>query len=253
MVLAHNLPGWGRPGLVHAITNELGPHLELENDVNLAALGEQRVGVGKGVANFAFLQVGAGGGMGLILEGRLYRGATGAAGEIGYLPLDGAGGRTQDARRLGAFESEAAARGIVHAARAEGMTGPLDAKRVFAAARRGDPRAVRVVLQEARRIALALAAIVPVIDPELVILGGAVGRNGDLLLERVERELRTVSPFSPRIEVSPLGEEAVLQGAIALALAAARDRLLAGGAARAAGRTSHARIASVLTSNGERG
>jgi predicted NBD/HSP70 family sugar kinase len=121
------------------------------------------------------------------------------------------------------------------------MTGQVDAKRVFAMARRGDATALRVVEREAERIALVLAAIVPVIDPELVVLGGAVGRNGDLLLEPVQRELRAISPFAPRIEVSALGEDAVLHGAVAVALAAARDRLLSGN-----GSAGHAHLDSVL-------
>jgi predicted NBD/HSP70 family sugar kinase len=105
------------------------------------------------------------------------------------------------------------------------MKGPLSAKRVFAAARRADPMAGRVVELEAARIALAIAAIVPVVDPELVVLGGGIGSNGDLLLEPVERELAAISPFRPRIEVSVLGEEAALHGAVATALQAAQTLL----------------------------
>ena len=77
----------------------------------------------------------------------------------------------------------------------------------------------------AERIALAIAAVAPVVDPELVILGGTIGRNGDLLLEPVQRELAALSPFRPRIEVSALGEEAELHGAVSMALGAARERL----------------------------
>jgi predicted NBD/HSP70 family sugar kinase len=77
----------------------------------------------------------------------------------------------------------------------------------------------------ASRIALAVAAVVSVVDPELVILGGGVGRNGDLLLEPVMRELRGLSPFHPRLEVSALGEDAELVGAVSMALDAAQDQL----------------------------
>jgi predicted NBD/HSP70 family sugar kinase len=101
---------------------------------------------------------------------------------------------------------------------------------VFAAARRGDPVALRVVELEAGRIALAIAAIVPVIDPELIVLGGGIGSNGDLLLERVERELAAISPFRPRVEVSVLGDEAGLHGAVATALQSAQTLLFARGA-----------------------
>ena len=96
---------------------------------------------------------------------------------------------------------------------------------MFAAARRGDAAAIGVVDEEARRIALAIAAVLPVLDPELVILGGGIGGNGDLLLAPVEREVAQLSPFRPRIAVGELGDEAVLHGAVATALRAAQEQL----------------------------
>jgi len=105
------------------------------------------------------------------------------------------------------------------------MRPPLSARNVFAAARRGDAVAQRVVALEVERIALAIAAIVPIVDPELVILGGGIGRNGDLLLEPVTKALRAISPFGVRIETSPLGDEAVALGAVWSALQAAQDLL----------------------------
>jgi predicted NBD/HSP70 family sugar kinase len=225
VVLAHNLPGWGRPGLVEALEAELGTNLTFENDVNLATVGEQWKGLGKGVPNFAYLHVGTGVGMGLVLSGKLFRGATGAAGEIGYLPLATAEPHDPANLRRGALEGALGAEGVVSAARALGMESPLTPKRVFAAARKGDAVAEGVVRLVAERIALAIAAIVPVIDPELVILGGGIGRNGDLLLAPVERELESLSPFRPRVEISSLGEDAALAGAVATALQSAQDRL----------------------------
>ena len=109
------------------------------------------------------------------------------------------------------------------------MRPPLSARNVFATARRGEAVALRVVALEAERIALAIAAIVPVVDPELVVLGGGIGSNGDLLLEPVERELANISPFRPRIEVSVLGDEASLHGAVATALQSAQALLFARG------------------------
>jgi len=128
-------------------------------------------------------------------------------------------------RRRGAFEEVANAAGVVRTAREAGMTGPLTPQKIFDAARRGDRAAREVVDTEARRLALGLAAVLAVVDLELVILGGGVGCNADLLLEPVERELRVLSPLRPRLATSALGENAVLQGAVATALAAARDRL----------------------------
>ncbi len=225
--LAHNLPGWGRHGLVEMLQRELGTKTTFENDVNLATIGEQVHGLGKGVQNFVYLHVGTGVGMGLVLGGELHRGAGGAAGEVGYLPLATADPHDPANRRRGALESALGASGIVRTARALGMRGALDPRRIFAAAREGDPVATEVARLVAERIALAVASVVPVVDPELVILGGGIGRNGDLLLEPIERELRALSPFHPRLEVSSLGEDAELHGAVALALQAAQEQLFA--------------------------
>jgi len=167
--------------------------------------------------------------MGLVLNGELYRGAVGAAGEIGYLPLAAADPHDPANRRRGALESAIGAAGVVATAKRLGVRPPLTPKAVFAAARRGDERAGRVVQAVAEGIALAIAAIVPVVDPELVVLGGGIGRNGDLLLEPIERELRALSPFAPRIEASPLGDDATVLGAVAMAREAAQDLLFEAG------------------------
>ncbi len=225
VALAYALPGWGQPGLVEAVQRELGTRIAFENDVNLAALGEQWTGLGKGVANFVFLHVGTGVGAGLVLGGELYRGSTGAAGEVGYLPIGVPQPRDPRYRRRGALDTAAGATGVVATARELGMSPPLSAKNVFAAARRGDAIAQRVVAIEAERIALAIAAIVPVVDPELVVLGGGIGRNAELLLEPIGREFRAISPFAPRVEISLLGEDAVVNGAVWMALQAAQERL----------------------------
>jgi predicted NBD/HSP70 family sugar kinase len=225
VALAPSLPGWGRQGLVEAVREQLGTHVSFENDVNLAALGEREVGHGQGVRNFIYLSVGTGVGMGLVLDGELFRGETGRAGEIAYMPIGDTDPRDPAAQRRGAFEEAASAAAIVRRARKLGMSPPLTAKNVFTSARRGDPKALRVVEEEAARLALGIATVAPVVDPAVVILGGGVGQNGDLLLPIIERELRILSPFRPRVVVSALGEEAVLHGAVATALEAARDRV----------------------------
>jgi predicted NBD/HSP70 family sugar kinase len=224
VTLAPNLPGWGRHGLVEALHGELGTQVGVENDVNLAAVGERWKGLGRGVRDFGFLSIGTGVGMGLVLGGELYRGSRGAAGEVGYLPV-GSDPHDPHVRRRGAFEEATNAAGVVRTARQAGMTGPLTPQKVFALARRGDPTACEVVATEARRLALGLAVVVAVVDLELVVIGGGIGGNADLLLEPVERELRALSPLRPRLAASALGEDAVLQGAVATALAAAQDWL----------------------------
>jgi predicted NBD/HSP70 family sugar kinase len=227
VALAYSLPGWGREGLVELVQAELGTKTAFENDVNLAALGERWQGLGKDVDNFVYLHLGTGVGMGLVLNGELFQGSAGAAGEVGYLPLSGTDLKDPASRRRGPLDAAASAAGVVASAKRLGMQPPLTAKRVFNAARAGDRRAVRVVRKEAERIALAIAAVASVVDPELVILGGGIGGNGDLLLDPVEAELTTLSPFRPRVETSVLREEATLYGSVFMALQAAQDQLFA--------------------------
>jgi predicted NBD/HSP70 family sugar kinase len=180
----------------------------LENDINLAALGEQWQGVARGVDDFVFLSVGTGMGAGVVLGGELHRGRHGAAGEIDFA-LAGLG-----------LEVDPSAPGVE--ALAQGLA---DARAVFEAARDGDEAAQTVVEEVARRIALHIAAVAAVADVSLVVLGGGIGTNGDLLLRPVSRLLAEWLPYPPRVEVSTLGEAAILTGALAVGLAAARDNV----------------------------
>lgn len=235
VAMAPNLPGWGRHGLVEAVREELGTNVTFENDVNLAALAEREHGHGRNVDSFVFLAVGTGIGMALVIDGSLYRGAHGAAGEVAYLPLGMGDPRDPSNRRRGAFEEAAAAAGVVRIARKVGYTAGTTAEKIFTAAKRGDAAAIKVVRLEAEQLAMAIATITPVLDPELVILGGGIGRNGgDQLLEPIEQELRRLLPFRPRVVVSALSEDAVLQGAIATALEVAQERIFHRAPGRAA-------------------
>jgi predicted NBD/HSP70 family sugar kinase len=235
VAMAHNLPGWGRQGVFDELRKMLGVPMRFENDVNLAALGERWHGLGKDVDNFVYLHVGTGVGLGLVLRGELYRGSHGSAGEVAYLPLSTTDPHDQAVRRSGALEAALGADGVVGMAKAVGMRGTLTPRQIFDSAREGNTRALKVVDAVARRVALAIAAISPIVDPELVIVGGGIGRNGDLLLEPVERELRVISPFRPRIEASGLGVDAELHGAVSMALEAAQDRLFSRTSVRGGG------------------
>ncbi|MGH9289596.1 MAG: ROK family protein [Acidimicrobiales bacterium] len=225
LTLAESLPGWGREGVIEALQEELDVQVSIENDVNVATVGEQLHGLGKGVPNFVFLHVGVGVGLGLVLDGRLFRGSTGAAGEVGYLPFgDERLALPVKTRKRDELGATVGSEGVVAEARRLGMKGRLTARSVFAAARRSDPTAQQVVNVEAKRIARTIAAVVPVVDPELVVLGGGIGRNGDLLLEPIRAELRSAL-FHPRIEASALGEDGPVLGAVTLALEQAQERL----------------------------
>nr|WP_237499917.1 ROK family transcriptional regulator [Streptomyces sp. SID8379] len=221
---AVNLPGWGRPGLVERMRERLGTPLSVHNDANLAALGEYTFGAGTGSRLFVYVLVGTGLGMGVVADGELFLGAHGAAGEIGFLPLDGVP-RSGSAPRRGLLEDAVSADAVVRAARDGGMTGPLTAKRVFDAARTGDPAALEAVRQEGERLALAVATVTAVLDPDLVVLGGGVGRGADLLLTTVADTLHRLTPLRPRVEAGTAGEDgadAVLLGALTTALRVAR-------------------------------
>jgi predicted NBD/HSP70 family sugar kinase len=238
---AFNLPGWGQAGLFDRMRTELGTGLDLLNDADLAALGEYAAGAGRGCRLFAYLWVGTGAGAGYVIDGKAFHGAHGAAGEIGYLPFyplpveheatTRAGGA---AARRGTLEDAIGGDGVVRLARALGMGEAASAKEVFEAARAGDAIARRAVEHHAARLAHAVAALAAVLDPELVVLGGGIGRNADLLLDPLKAALRDLTPLHPRVAPAQLGDDAVLLGALATAAEAARNQVFddraAGGA-----------------------
>lgn len=237
---AVNLPGWGRRGATDLLQRELGTRLAVENDANLAALGEYWAGAGKGCELFVYLLVGTGIGSGIVAGGKLFLGAHGAAGEIGYLPWGAAdesgpdGDNNNDSRTSndthtgaapyrGMLEDAAAGDSVLALAHAHGLTAAESAKDVFDAARAGDATALEVVGLEAERLAHGVAAVAAVLDPARVVLGGGIGDNADLLLDPLRAALRRITPLSPELAPSQLGGEAVLRGAIATAVSAARE------------------------------
>jgi predicted NBD/HSP70 family sugar kinase len=203
--------------------------LLVDNNINLSAVGEKWRGLAAGVADFVFVSVGAGVGMGVVVGDELVRGAHGAAGEIGYLPLTG--DPFDDRHRLhGGFEDEVGAAGVLEAARTHpGWRGPppATAADVFAAAET-DAAAREVVDAEGRRIGLAIATTCATLDPALVVLGGGIGSN-PRLLRPVRETVAALVPVPVRIETSLLREQAALYGALAVALREGREQLLGTG------------------------
>jgi predicted NBD/HSP70 family sugar kinase len=237
LLLAPNLPGWSRPGLMSSLREALPPSVALDNDANLAAVGERSYGSGRDADTFVYVSIGTGIGMGIIIDGELYRGAHGAAGEVAYLPLpgDGDAGADRDARLRGIMEAAASADAVVRTAKRLGMAGASSAKRVFAAARAGDELALAAVESEAERLALIVGTVAAILDPEFVLLGGGVGSNIDLLRPPLERRLAELTPLGPRVAEGQLGQDAIVLGAVASALDTARDLVFerrAGGDAR---------------------
>jgi len=211
--LATNVEGLEGDHFLPALRARLGRDVAVMNDINLAALGEHWRGVARGVDDFAFISIGTGLGSGIVLRGELQRGAHGTAGELDFV-------------RVGlAEEIDPCADALTALARELGTAPPHDPRSVFAAARQGDTTALRVVDEEARRIALHVAPIAAVTDVGLVVLGGGIGMNGDLLLERVRARLESWLPAPPQVATSGLGDAAVLTGAIAVGLRAARENV----------------------------
>ena len=215
---APNLPGWSRPGLVDRLRDALGVPVRLENDVNLAAVGEHAYGLGKGKDHFVLISIGTGIGMGIIIDGRLYTGSRGAAGEVSYIPsLDADVTSREEVLSHGATEAAVAASGIARAAQAAGLNLGT-AKEIFAAAVAADATALAVVEAEGRRIGGLIVAVASVLDPEAVVLSGGVGHNLDLLGEPISKRIAELGPLRPPVVASTLGESGVLYGAIARAV-----------------------------------
>jgi predicted NBD/HSP70 family sugar kinase len=226
--LTGGLRGWDRPAALTGLREAFGPSLVIENDVDAAALAERALGHGRDVDHFAFVHIGTGIGMGLVVGGQLLRGAHGVAGEIAFMPLSGGTGADEhEVRKRGTLEAAASASGIVRAARCGGMRGPVSARRVFAAAAAGDQRAVAVVAEEARLVAKAICAIITVVDPELIVLGGGIGRAPGFA-EAVGAELERIAPVMPGIRVTALGTDAVVDGCLAAGIDLAWSQVMTG-------------------------
>ena len=222
--LAHapNLPVLGRRGVMDELREALAPSVAFENDANLAALGEGAYGSGRKARTFVYVAVGSGLGTGIVIDGELYRGAHGVAGEVAYVPISG-DGAGPDARARGILEEAASADAVVRTAKVLGMPGAPTAKQVFAAARTGDTVALATVQSEADRLALVVATVAAVLDPEFIVLGGGVGANVDLLRPRLEERLARLSPLKAQVAEGELGNDAIVLGAIAIALDTARE------------------------------
>jgi glucokinase len=220
MAFAPNIPSFGDLDVAKEIAAELGTDVVLDNDVNTAALGEQWAGHGRGLADFVFLSVGTGIGMGVVIGGVLRTGANGAAGEIACLPL-GADPFDRANQVRGALEEAVGGAALARryaGAGAERHTVPG----IFAAAAAGDAAAAAALDEEARLIALAVHSVTAVLDPGLAVLGGGIGSRAELL-EPVRSWLGRLTERPVPLVVSQLGHRAGLLGAVALAVRAAGD------------------------------
>lgn len=207
-----NIAGMEGFALADALEERLGFAIRIDNDVNMAAKGELWRGEGRDIASFVFIALGTGIGMGIINDGRILTGSRGAAGEISTLPI---GGDPFDTRNFHAGTLEASVGSFAIRDRYEGAGGHkgLSVREIVDAAGQGDAVAGATLGDVARQIALAIAAICAVVDPQRVVLGGSIGARVELL-ERIRATLPLCMPSPPQCTVSTLGSRAGLLGAI---------------------------------------
>lgn len=225
LVAPPHLPGWLDVPIVAAATEAFGLPVALENDATAAAAGEHRYGAGAGTSHMVYLTISTGVGGGVVIGGRLYRGATGNGGELGHVTVDCDGRVCRGCGRKGCLEAYVSGTSIAERAREAGMAGGLTATDVAAAARAGDPVATEVWNATTVALGCGLTSIVNLFEPELVVLGGGVVSGaGEQLLgpvrEHVRRDAMGTAGEVARIVESPLGPHVGVIGAAAIA----RDR-----------------------------
>jgi glucokinase-like ROK family protein len=194
--------------------------ITVDNDVNLAALGELWFGAGQNVQDMILVAIGTGIGAGVIIDGALYRGSKEASGEIGNM-IPGREFLGKSYQDFGALESVASgtgiaarARDLLRSQRSQQELLDLMAEDVFDAARKGEPWAWTVINETVDYLAIAVANLVSFFDPELVVLGGGVSRSADMLIAPILARISGAIPNPPKLVVSNLGLQATVMGAI---------------------------------------
>lgn len=220
VINAVNLPGWVDVPLRDLLEARFDAPAVVDNDANMAAVGERWRGAARGVDDFVFMALGAGIGAGVIVGGRLQRGSRWSAGEISHMHLDWRGWNTSYGDQ-GFLESRIGA--LAPAGPGDARPGAF--RRIFSAAARGDAVARAAVEQLAAYLGTAVANIVAVLDPALIVFGGGLSLAGDQLLEPIRQVVGRVLPSAPRMEVTALGDEAQLYGSLHSALQLADRRL----------------------------
>lgn len=227
-----NLPTWHDVPLERMMGDALGLPVVLDNDANAAAYAELSVGAAKGAANAVVLTLGTGLGAGIIVDGSVYRGAHGFAGEVGHAVT--ARGAAAEPCGPGSLEERVSAGSIVRRAvelsapgaglRSPSVAAPTTARDVGELAASGDPVAAAALAATGRELAAGLWNLVAVLDPDVIVIGGGVAEAGELLLEPTRKHLASLAASCdysvPPVVHAELGELAGVIGAALLA----RDR-----------------------------
>jgi glucokinase len=231
---APNLIGWENVPLRALLEEQVKTPCSIENDTNLAALGEHWQGVAQGVDDFIFIALGTGVGAGIFLKGQLYHGAQWSAGEIGYFGVSGSERGTMHTRETGQLERAIGGHGIeAEWLRVLRATAPqvdreltsLKATQIFDLAKEGDSRAIEVLRFVARILANMITDISLLLNLDMVVLGGGVGIHPSLCRE-TDNLVQRHEFARPALRSSGLGTEAQLLGAIALGLKQVEAQLL---------------------------
>ncbi|MFF1558650.1 ROK family protein [Streptomyces sp. NPDC058279] len=222
------LPGWAGINPRQELSGRLGVPVYVDNDANLGALGELVWGSGRGVKDLAYIKVASGVGSGLVINGQIYRGPGGTAGEIGHITLDESGPVCRCGNR-GCLETFAAARYVLPLL--QGTHGPeLTMERVVELARGGDPGCRRVITDVGRHIGSGVASLCNLLNPSRVVLGGSLAEAGELVLTPIRESVgRYAIPSAARqlsVLTGSLGGRAEVLGALALVLSEMGDSTL---------------------------
>ena len=241
MVLAPPImPGWDRFPIRDTLEKMWGCPVSLSNDSELGALGEWAAGAGRGEQNLAYIKIGTGIGAGLLLEGQIYHGITGSAGEIGHLTIE-ENGPLCACGNHGCLEAIAGGRAIAlqarEAARNDKRTQlanikPIEsitARNVASAARLGDLLSQQILSRAGTYVGIAIAGVVNMFNPGMVIIGGGVAQSGDILLEpirlAVQRRSLPAATRAVRITTAMLGRRSSSMGAIIQAITIASHQI----------------------------
>ena len=234
--LSHHVPGWEDTPLADLLSRELGAPAAVDNDANVAALGEWRYGAGQGMESLLYVTVSTGVGGGWVLGGRIWSGADGMAGEIGHLIVR-PGGMPCACGKAGCVEAEAcgpamARKAVVrlkqepqsgHVLRelAGGQMEAVTGEMVARAAQAGDPLAAAVLRDSAEALGSGIAAAIDLMNPERVVLGGGATKAGERWWQIVRETARAEAMPQARVEIVParMVDDAPLWGAAALAQA----------------------------------
>ena len=228
---APQLPGWQDVPLARLMEERVGVPALLENDASAAALGEHRFGAGRGTRHMLYITVSTGLGGGIIIDGELYRGKSGAAGELGHVIIDingppcGCGARgclealASGTAIAGRGERLAESGDSPVLARLRGQEGPVTAEMMKRAADMGDAASREAFREAGHYLGVALAGYVNIFDPEAIIVGGGCAQAGDLLMDQAQVTMESLAMNQPlkgvRLVVSELGEFSGAMGMIA--------------------------------------